>query len=415
MRHLVTLSLVWFFILGGLGLFFPYYSLYLMENAGLSGTQTGMVMAIPPLLGIFAQPFWGQLADRTGARTRVLSLLGLGASIGYVTLLTPRSFFGFVLATAGLAVFSVALIPTAVSASLALLRESGGHGFGRVRVFGTIGFGASVGGFPLLLSRLQPSPGQTGVAPIGGEPGLELIFPLAGGLVWVGSIIALGLPRGGAIALRANRGDWRALLRHGPFLRLLVFTFFAYLFLQGPMSLFPILVRGLGGGIDAISRMWLVMLAIEVPLVAFFGASIARLGLRGVIGIGVLAGALRWLVSGFADQLLVVTFVQSLHGVVVWGLILGAPLYVDAVVPERLRSTGQGLLAMIGVSVGGLLSNVGAGWLTDQLGPSAPAQIGGAGALLLSCALFWILPPVRRGIHPELPDAASEDLSPSPR
>ena len=43
MRHQNTaaISLVWFFVLGGLGLFFPFYSLYLTENLGLSGTEVG--------------------------------------------------------------------------------------------------------------------------------------------------------------------------------------------------------------------------------------------------------------------------------------------------------------------------------------------------------------------------------------
>jgi MFS family permease len=82
--------------------------------------------------------------------------------------------------------------------------------------------------------------------------------------------------------------------------------------------------------------------------------------------------------------------------VVVWGVILGVPMYVDRVVPERLRSTGQGLMAMIGMSIGAMLSNLSAGWLIDRLGATAPAQVGGIGALLLVCLMPWLLPPPRR-------------------
>ena len=53
---MLPVSLVWVFALGGLGLFFPYYSLYLRENAGLSGTQVGAVLAVLPLVGIVVQP-----------------------------------------------------------------------------------------------------------------------------------------------------------------------------------------------------------------------------------------------------------------------------------------------------------------------------------------------------------------------
>jgi predicted MFS family arabinose efflux permease len=43
-----SISLVWFFSLGGLGIFFPYFSMYLHENAGLSGTELGAVLAVLP-------------------------------------------------------------------------------------------------------------------------------------------------------------------------------------------------------------------------------------------------------------------------------------------------------------------------------------------------------------------------------
>ncbi|MEE9185938.1 MAG: MFS transporter, partial [Candidatus Binatia bacterium] len=71
MRRTFPLALFWFIYMGALGIFFPYYSLYLRENAGLSGSQVGLVLAIIPLVGIVAQPFWGQVADRTGERSRV--------------------------------------------------------------------------------------------------------------------------------------------------------------------------------------------------------------------------------------------------------------------------------------------------------------------------------------------------------
>jgi len=86
MWHSIPLTLFWFTYFGSLGIFFPYFSLYLRENAGLSGTQLGVVLAISPLVGMIAQPLWGQVADRTGARSRVLAFLTLGTALGYAGL-----------------------------------------------------------------------------------------------------------------------------------------------------------------------------------------------------------------------------------------------------------------------------------------------------------------------------------------
>ncbi len=390
-----NLSAVWWFVLAGLGVAFPYWTLYLRENAGLTGTQVGLVAATLPFFGLIAQPLWGFVADRTGQRVRVLTGLCIGAAAGYVVLGFADGIVMLMLASASLALFSTAVIPNAVAVSLAALNDDSATAFGRVRVLGTLGFAASVGLFPYVLrfvqARFPVAPGRE----TGGEPHLELLFFVAAGLLLCAGLFASRIERDGNVSIRASRKDWRLLVDNGPFVRVLVFTFLSYLFIQGPMVLFPILVRAQGGGIEAISEMWLLMLALEVPLVFYFGASVARVGARGVIAIGIGAAALRWGVSGFVEDLRWVYAAQLLHGVTVWGIILGVPLYVDRAIPERLRATGQGLLAMIGVSLGSILSNVGAGWLTEAVGPKAPAQVASIAALLLTFALPFALPAVR--------------------
>jgi MFS family permease len=162
------------------------------------------------------------------------------------------------------------------------------------------------------------------------------------------------------------------------------------------MSLFPIFVRAHGGTLDSVSHMWILMLIPEIPLIALSGAGLARLGPRGLLAVGVLAGGLRWTVCGLAPSLAWIYPVQMLHGVVVAGLVIGGPLYVEAAVPERLRSTGQGILAMVGVSVGGISSQLVAGWLLEHVGPNAPYIAGGIGALLLGALVPFLLPPASR-------------------
>jgi PPP family 3-phenylpropionic acid transporter len=212
-------------------------------------------------------------------------------------------------------------------------------------------------------------------------------------LVFVAALISLALPREGIVALRAARGDWRSLIRNKPVVRFLLFSLGAYLFLTGPMWLFPVYVRAHGGDLDTIRRMWILMLIIEIPLIVSSGAGLKRLGARGLLALGVLAGGLRWTVCGLTDNLYVIYPVQMLHGVIVTGLLLGGPLYLDAVVPEQLRSTGQALLSMVGFGIGGIASNTAAGWLLDHMGPNAPFLAGGFGALALGFMIPWILPP----------------------
>jgi oligosaccharide:H+ symporter len=394
MRAPLVLSLYWFLALGALGAFFPFFTLYLRENAGLSAAEVGAVMAMLPLVGIFAQPAWGVLADHTGSRTRVLTVVTFGAAAGYAALYFADGVAQLVAATACFSLFSSPLVSTSVAVSFALLAERGLHAFGLVRVWGTIGYLVTVAVLPTLLAHLRAAAPHA--TPGVSQPALGFIFPVAAALTAAAGVVSLALAPDTHAAVRARRQDWHALVRHGAFVRVLVFMFAAYVFLHGPMVFFPLYVRSLGGSVDMIGTMWVLMVALEVPLVALSGAGFRRLGARTLLAIGVGSGALRWLACGWSDAPWVVYPVQVLHGVTVAGLIIGAPLYVEAVVPERLRSTAQGMLAMVGVSLGGIASSLLAGWLIETHGSAALARVAGFGALALTLAVPVMIPAARQ-------------------
>ncbi len=392
---MMQLSTYWFFVMGALGVFFPYFTLFLKENVGLSGSQVGVVYAIMPLVGMFAQPFWGQIADRSGSRTRLLALLGLGAMLGYAGLILPKTFTWMLCATSLLAVFSTSLIPMVTSVSMAILSGRGLPNFGRVRVWGTVGYLVAVVCMPPLLHFVQDSGGWTRVENGPSEPGLEYIFIVSGVLVAMGSLVAWQLPKKGAVSIKASQNEYLILLRHGPFLRVLGFVFGCFFFIQGPMVIFPIYIRSMGGDMASVSYMWIWMIALEIPLVTYTSKFFKVMGPRLMLAIAALAAGLRWTVCAFAPDLSWVYPVQLLHGIVIVGLLVAAPLYVDCLVPERLRSTGQGLLTMVGPSIGGILSITLSGFLIDHFGVTTPYILGGIGAIGMCCIAPILLPKLK--------------------
>jgi hypothetical protein len=186
------------------------------------------------------------------------------------------------------------------------------------------------------------------------------------------------------------------LLRNSPFIRFLLFSLLAYFLQQGPMWLFPIFVRSRGGDIDTVRWVWIWMLIVEIPLVLSAGSGLRRIGARGLLMIGVLAGGLRWILCALVTDLPVLHAVQMLHGLTVVGLMLGGPLYLDVVTPERLRSTAQAMLSMVGIGIAGMISTTGAGWLLDHGGIDAIYIIAGSGSLALGCLASWALPSVEK-------------------
>jgi PPP family 3-phenylpropionic acid transporter len=412
MWHSIPLTLFWFTYFGSLGIFFPYFALYLRENAGLTGTQLGFVLAISPLVGMIAQPLWGQVADRTGARGRILAWLTLGTAIGYLFLGYVDGFWPIVIAMIALAFIGTAVFPIMISVSLAILRDAGRHAFGRVRVWGTIGFFVLVLVFPWLLERYQATLGGAAAIANASQRGLGFMFPVTAALVFLAAAIAFFLPKKGAVSLRAASGDWRELLHNRAFLKFLGFSMIAHFLMHGPMWLFPLFVRSRGGDMDMIRNMWILMLVVEIPLVLLTGSGLKRLGARGLLTVGVTAGGLRWLCCALITEPTILFAVQALHGVTVVGLNLGSPLYLDVVAPEKLRSTAQGILSMVSAGVAGIASNLSAGWLVEQGGTDLLYMICGVGALALGILSGWILPqPIRK--REDVPEAVlpSETLT----
>ena len=396
MWHSIPLTFFWFAYFGSLGIFYPYFTLYLRENAGLTGTQVGLVLAISPFIGMISQPFWGQVADRTGARTRVLAVLTFGTAFGYLGLGYAQGFWSIVLATSALAVAGTAVFPMMTSVSLAILRDAGRHAFGRVRGWGTIGYFILVLVFPWALSWYQPVTAASVDSAQVSQLGLGLMFPMTAALVFVSAAVAFFLPQKGAVGLRAERGDWRELLHNTAFLRFLCFSLLAHFLMHGPMWLFPIFIRSRGGDLTTIRNIWILMLIVEIPLVFSTGSGLKRFGARGLLTVGVTVGGLRWLLSASIADPAVFFAVQALHGVMVVGLNLGSPLYLDVVAPEKLRSTAQGILSMVGSGLAGILSNMTAGWLVDHSGVNLLYLLCGIGSLTLGILSVWILPAVKR-------------------
>src|SRR6476469_4141747 len=390
MWHSIPLTLFWFVYFGSLGIFFPYFSLYLRENAGLTGTEVGLILAISPLVGMVAQPFWGQLADRTGKRGRLLALLTLATAAGYYVVWIASGFWAIVIATAALALVGTAVFPMMMSVSLALLRDEGQHAFGRVRVWGTIGYFVLVLIFPSLLSMVRV-PGEINLAKIS-QPALGLMFPFTATLVFIAGLIAFFLPKAGVVALRAARDDWRELVHNRVFIRFLVFALLANFLMNGPMWLFPLFVRSRGGDVATIRNMWIIMLLFEIPLVLSTGSGLKRLGARGLLAVGLVVGGLRWFLSALSSDGALLLAVQALHGVTVVGLNLGSPLYLDVVAPETLRSTAQSILSMVAAGIAAIASNASAGWLLDHGGVNLLYFLCGAGAIILGASTWWILP-----------------------
>ena len=381
----VPIGMFWFLYMAGLGVIFPYLSLYFQQNAGLSGSQLGLALAMHPLMGIIASPLWGQWADRSGHRRGVLCLMACGASLGYFLVPYMSSFTSLLFCLAFLSAFTAPTMAIASSISFAVLGEGGAARFGQVRVWGTVSYLIMIISFPALLAFMG---GDASV--IGSTRGLELIFPVAAIMCAGAAIVLLGVPSSNAVSVRAKREVLGVLMRQSSYQRLLIMAFLAFGLLTGPIALFPVFVVDRGGTIETVSRLWIPMLLLEIPLIYYAGAGLRRVGARGLIATGIALDGARWLVTALAPNLFWIFGIQLCHGAVVVGLIIGMQLYVEGEVPARLRATGQTVLGAV-MSIGAVVSHLWAGAALEHWGANAPYLISGPISIGLGLSAWFFL------------------------
>src|SRR5690606_4035012 len=149
------------------GLFSPYLGLYL-AGIGLTIGQIGLLMAVPQGLRIVGPPIWGWLADRGGNNAvllrvssacaclaaRALAFSGWAGWPGGAWLAqTPGLRFGMLFVVlAALFFFTAAQMPIAETMAMRAVGGDTGR-YGRLRVWGSIGFILGVVGIGPVLDR----------------------------------------------------------------------------------------------------------------------------------------------------------------------------------------------------------------------------------------------------------------------
>ena len=147
--------------------------------------------------------------------------------------------------------------------SFAILGKTQSHRFGHIRVWGTIGYLIMIVLFPIIFQI-------PGSEKEGSELGiLKLIFPIAAFMCALSALVLFWIPTSKSISLKAKKDDFQKLLKLSPYLKLLGLAFLAFGLLAGPIVIFPVFVVAKGGDVETISRLWIPMLLLEIPLIYF--------------------------------------------------------------------------------------------------------------------------------------------------
>lgn len=328
------LALAQFAVFVGLGIYLPFWPFWLKDR-GFDEDHIGLLIAGPSLFRILIIPFVASFAERTGAHR--------GTSIGLllvslVALLAADHAHAFLPLLVVLVVFygAFALIFLLLDHLALSVGPSHGVSYGRVRLFGSVGF---------LLANVL------GGKYLDGAPAEYIHRTLVATLVI--SLFALVLvPRGVAHASPPVESP-------GPARKSLPAALFglaiAYGLIQASHGAFyvgsSLVWREHGFGEDTIGLLWAIGVGSEIAYFAF-GAGGFRFGVYRWLLIGGAVAIVRWTLHPHATTMPAAVTLQLLHAFTFGATHLAGLQLMRAIVPSRRGTTAQGTLYLVSGTLG---------------------------------------------------------------
>ncbi|OLC28207.1 MAG: hypothetical protein AUH31_10140 [Armatimonadetes bacterium 13_1_40CM_64_14] len=306
---------------------------------GLSPAQTGIVLGVLPVVQVFTQPMWGVLADKTGQTKRLLTVACGGLVAASVGLWAAHEFVLLLLAMCAVAVMRAGILPLVTALALTHL-GSNDRGFGRVRLWGSLGFSVAV--FLIGWQVAQPHP--------------ELIPPIHAALALAATAVAAWLPR-----------DRRPVVPSG-----LLFPHFTAAPGLGPLvaaaaltgmgmgvnnTFLAVFVRDLGGPAWTLGAAFAIAAVGEVPLMANMHSLIHRFGVSRLVSVGLLVLPIRWGLYALLHSPWPLLPLQLLHSIAIACLEVAGVLLVRDLTRPEWSATAQ---AFYGAALMGLGPSAGA-------------------------------------------------------
>ncbi|MEW9698497.1 MFS transporter [Paenibacillus sp. SI8] len=341
--------------------FFPLY----FDYKGYTKIQIGLLYSIGPLIGIATNLLWGFLSDRFQTVKKIMIILIFGQLVTAILVFTA-GWFSLLYICLAMFFFFQQPVNSLNDSQLMLNVSASGKSYASFRIWGSIGFALSAGGFGMLLrhygSGLTPILCLTTIS-----CSLVIVFLLKDARKG-GKKMEFG---GMLNTVRSRKFIW--------FLVLIIIMAVSHRFNDGFLALY---MRQLGASDSLIGYAWMTSALSEIPMFFFlskYGHRYKELPLLAFAGI---AYTVRFVIMGFVQDPSWVILVQILHSVTFGVFLFTAIRYIGQIIPDEYRSSGQAIFAVAWSSIAGLISGTIGGWTFDSWGGSTVYFIAASLSLL---------------------------------
>lgn len=363
-----------------LGAFTPYWPLYLKE-CGQDPAAISILMSLWYATRIVAPGVWNGRVARSAQPIRWLRAGSIATVLAFAPFFLPLDFAGLFAAMVVFCAFYNAVMPQFEAITLSHLPGRSEH-YGRIRVWGSIGFIVVVELLGLVFDRLS----------VRHLPWLMLPLYVA----IVASSYANDYGPVHYAGATFDPAEFRRRVR-----RREVLAFFAVAFLMqisfGPLyTYFSLFLDQHAYKPSTLSALWAIGVAVEIAVFFLAARLFARFDARTVLLLAAVTAALRWAVTArFADDIVLVTAAQLTHAINFAAFWAACMQYMARLFPGPLAGHGQSVFYGFSSGVGGVLGALiaGAAW---RWGGGELAFMGATGFAVAAGLIVWLaLPPAR--------------------
>lgn len=350
---LLKAKLAYLFYMGSLGAIYPIFTLW-MRSKGLTKPQTGVLFSTRPFMSFVALPLAGLLADRYNLHKKLLvSLCFVSIAGRLIMLMEPwhlwiAFFFMFTELCAGPV---GSLLDSGV---VELLGESRRGDYGKQRLFGSLGYGATA----LLIGFV--------VKALGENFNLYFFWQAGAGLVGLGIFVLLQVNK-----VNTPAPLWQSF--RIVFSNVHAFVFFLLMTMIGCTtgilsSYLMIFLDEIGADKVVMGVATMISCVAEIPFFFFSSHLLRYLGERNMLYIACFGGMVRFTWYTVTTQPWMIVWVESMHGLLYAAAWSAAMSYVYKIAPPGLGATAQGLLAGLYGGLGNGLGALVGGFIYDRWG-----------------------------------------------
>ena len=345
----LALSLYYLASFAVLGVYIPYFNLYL-ARLGFTGLQIGLLSLILPLSMVLVPAAGGMLADRLGRRRGLVIASGVLSLLAFALMTTVRSFGAAALVIAAYAALRAPALPL-VEATAMEVAAGGGPPYGRMRAWGSLAF---------IVTALA-------TGPLVGRMGERVALHLMVLLLALQVVASLLLP-----PERPRPDSGGGLSGLGPLLlrpRVLYFLLASILVqaAHGPYYVFySIHLKGAGYSPRAIGVLWGFAVACEVAAMLLMPRILGRWGTLAVLGTSAGLAAVRFGICAWTVAPLAMVAAQALHAATYAAFHVAAVTHTHHLFGDRRRASGQAIYVTAAYGIGNVLGMFSSGILYDR-------------------------------------------------